>query len=99
MASINSTNPTVQRALNAKPKRAAKDAVSKNAAASVLVTFNAVTAKGLEKVQAKMSAVDFEAWAKKIGVGSALQNVWLALMKGEVATVYTHPTVISVREI
>lgn len=93
MKTIISSNRVVRNAL------AAKASVAKNAAASVLVAFNAITAKGLEKVQAKMSVDDFEAWAKKVGVESSLQSVWLALMKGAEAAIVSRPIRISVKEI
>lgn len=95
MPTVNSSNPVVRRALNA----ANASAVAKNARASVLVSFNAITAKGIEKVQAKMSADDFEAWAKKVGVESSLQGVWFSLMKGEEARVFAPPVRIIVKEI
>lgn len=72
---------------------------AKNADVSVLVSFDTITAKGVEKIQAKMSTGGFDAWAKKIGVEASLQRVWFGLMKGEDATLYAKPMAISVRAI
>ena len=46
-----------------------------------------------------MSVDDFETWAKKVGVESSLQSVWIALMKGAEAAIVSRPIRISVKEI
>lgn len=77
----------------------AEPTVAKNGAADVLVSFTTVTAKGLEKVQARMTESDFDVWAKKVGAGDT-QNVYKELAtSGKAGFAITRPLPVSVTQL
>lgn len=88
MADMRSRNPIVANAMSA---------TARNAAGDLLVTFNTITERGVERVQAKMSPSYFETWAAKVGVRQQLQGVWLSLMKGDEGYLFLPEQKVTVR--
>jgi hypothetical protein len=77
----------------------AEPTVAKNGAADVLVSFTTITAKGLEKVQARMTESDFDVWAKKVGAGDT-QNVYKELAtSGKAGFAITRPLSVTVTQL
>ena len=91
---METTNATVRNAIGAK----AGNACSRNASdnGDVLVEFTVPDAKGLTKVQQRMTPTEFETWLKKTGNGSKAQDIWFALMKGNQASFMHTATRVSV---
>ena len=90
---MTSRNATVASALGKK----AGNACARNADnGDVLVEFTVPDAKGLTKVQQRMTPTEFETWLKKTGNGSKAQDIWFALMKGNQASFMHTATRVSV---
>ena len=101
LANCSTANSVVAKAVaNARAANSsAEPTVAKNGAADVLVSFTTITAKGLEKVQARMTESDFDVWAKKVGAGDT-QNVWAQLMQsGKAGFAITRPLSVTVTQL
>ena len=92
---MTSTNPTVSRAMSA------SRSIARNAhgESDVLVEFHAPDATGLAKVQKRMSPSQFDEWMAKTRNRDKIQQVWFALMKGEMASFASAPVAVSVRSL
>lgn len=100
-ANCSTANSVVAKAVaNARAANSsAEPTVAKNGAADVLVSFTTITAKGLEKVQSRMTESDFDVWAKKVGAGDT-QNVYKELAtSGKAAFAITRPLSVTIAQL